>query len=146
MNLLDTNGISHILENNLALREEYYLAPDVSEEVELTQLVHGRRLPAVIHEISELNEFNGAVYLRHYNLMLNKYEGRSFYNMTGFGDVSILATIHAIVEDFDRQANEQLFHNSEQIVVYTGDRGLTTKINAEFLGRDIVVSPVNVIS
>ena len=34
-----------------------------------------------------------AQYLEHYKDMLNKYGGRSFYNMTGFGDISVLALL-----------------------------------------------------
>lgn len=146
MNIVDTNGISHIFTNNLTLQEDYYLVPDVVEEVEMTQLVHGRRIPHRVLEIMQTHYFDEAIYLDHYNKTLNKYGGRSFYNMTGFGDVSIIATLHMLMDVFDGQRQGQLFDLSEQIVVYTNDTRLTANINTEFAGKDVVVLPVTDIS
>lgn len=146
MNILDTNGISHIFTNNITPQEDYYLVPDVVEEVELTQMVHGRRTPDNIFPITKVDAFEQAVYLNHYKNTLNKYGGRSFYNMTGFGDVSVIATIYTIIDSFEKRKMEQLFDNSEQIVVYTGDVRLTANIQADFVGKDVVVRPVADIS
>lgn len=142
MKIIDTNGVSYIFENNVVLDNDYYLVPDVVEEVELTQLVHGQRIPSRLLEIEQSALFDEALYLNYYNKTLNKYGGRSFYNMTGFGDVSIIATLHMFMDVFDQQKRSQLFDLSEQIVIYTGDSGLTSKITTEFNGRDIVVKPV----
>lgn len=142
MNIIDTNGVSYALGNSVTLHNDYYLVPDVAEEVEMTQLVHGRRIPQRVLEIDQLALFDEAIYLDHYNKTLNKYGGRSFYNMTGFGDVSIIATLHMFMDVFDQQKSSQLFDPSEQIVVYTGDTRLTAKITTEFNGKDIVVKPI----
>lgn len=142
MNIVDTNGVDRILGNNIILQNDYLLAPDVSEEVEMTQLVHGRRIPRRVLEATQHPLFNEAIYLNHYNRILNKYGGRSFYNMTGFGDVSILATLHMFMDVFQAQAAVQLFDPTEQILVYTNDTGLTAKIAAEFAGRDIHVRAI----
>ena len=146
MNILDTNGVSHILTSSLVLQDDYFLAPDVVEEVEMTQLVHGRRIPGKVLQINSIDLFDEAIYLEYYKATLNKYGGRSFYNMTGFGDVSIIATLHMLMDVFERQKQMQLFDNSERVVVYTGDSKLTTKIQSEFAGKDVVVSPVTDIS
>ncbi|PIQ80050.1 MAG: hypothetical protein COV79_02485 [Parcubacteria group bacterium CG11_big_fil_rev_8_21_14_0_20_41_14] len=146
MNIIDTNGIQHIFANNLTPQEDYYLVPDVEEEVEMTQLIHGRRLPATIFEIGQSGDFNEAVYLRHYKNILNKYGGRSFYNMTGFGDVSILAALLMLMEVFENRVQTQLFQNSERVTVYTSDARLTTRIGQELAGKDVEVRPVTGIS
>lgn len=146
MNIVDTNGIQHIFVSNLTPREEYYLVPDVEEEVEMTQLIHGRRLPANIFEIGQTGDFNQAIYLKHYKNILNKYGGRSFYNMTGFGDVSILAALLMLIEIFENRVQTQLFNVSERITVYTSDARLTTRIGQELAGKDVEVRPVTDIS
>jgi hypothetical protein len=142
MNIVDTNGISHIFTNNISLQEDYFLVPDVAEEVEMTELVHGKRIPDRVLEITQGDKFDQAIYLDHYNKTLNKYGGRSFYNMTGFGDVSIIATVHMLMDIFANQKQQQLFNTSERVVVYTGDTRLTANINTEFDGKDVVVLPV----
>lgn len=146
MNIIDTNGIQYMFSNNLTPSEDYYLAPDVEEEVEMTQLIHGRRLPANVFEVTQSGDFDEAIYLKHYKNILNKYGGRSFYNMTGFGDVSILATLHMLIEVFENQRQTQLFQTPDQVVVYTNDVRLTRKINREFTGQNVVVRSTNNIS
>jgi hypothetical protein len=135
MNLIDTNGITRILRNRLRLTEDYYLAPDVVDESELAQLVHGGQIPRRVQHLAELDTFDMVVYLDQYKRILNAYGGRSFYNMTGFGDVSILAGIHAVTAHSGRQG--RLF-NSGPIVVFTDDGPLTNKINQEFANNGTV--------
>lgn len=146
MNIIDTNGVSHIFTNNLALRQGYYLVPDVTEEVEMTELVHGRRIPNHVRELIETDEFDEVLYLFHYKDVLNSYAGRSFYNMTGLGDVSILAALYMLRDVFARQQQEQLFAVSDSVTVYTDDVDLTTEINRVFSGNNITVLPVSAIS
>lgn len=139
MNLIDTSVLSEALLQGLALREEYFLAPDVVEEVEMARLVLGRRLPSGVREASLHSLFDQSIYLRHYKDVLNEYKGRSFYNMTGFGDVSILATVRMFLSVFDAQNEGQLFDVSEQILVFTTDPGLARRVAAAFSGRSVQV-------
>lgn len=71
--------------------------------------------------------------------ILNQYGGRSFYNMTGFGDVSILAALHALVGAAQLQG--QLF-GTEALFVYTDDGPLTRRIRQEFPGGNVTVRSV----
>lgn len=142
MKLIDTNGVNHILANNIALNETYFLVPDVKDESEVTELIHNRRLPPELVEVTSTPIFNEAVYLDHYNTALNTHNIRSFFNMTGFGDISIMATIQMILESFVTQRPEQLFDVSEVIEVYTNDGPLTTKITNAFGGRSVVVRTI----
>lgn len=145
MNILDTNGVDYILRKGITLQNEYFLAPDVIEEVEMTQLVQGLTLPSKILEITNNHFFDEAVYLNHYKETLNKYEGRSFYNMTGFGDVSIIATTHMLFDIFQMKKETQLFDPTEKIIVYTNDTKLTTKIKKEFSSKNIDIREVGTI-
>ena len=142
MNIIDTNGVSYIFDKKLSLKEEYYLVPDVTDEVEVTQLVHNRRLPVGILNIENTDEFDELIYIKYYNQILNSYKKRSFYNMTGFGDVSIITTLHMLMDVFTRQKAEQLFETSESVVVFTDDENLTAEINKIFADKNVSVKPV----
>jgi hypothetical protein len=146
MNLIDTNGVHYVFTKNFALQNNYYLAPDVEEEVEMTQIIHGKGLPARISKIIKSGNFDEAIYLKHYSDILNKYGGRSFYNMTGFGDVSILAATLMLIEVSVKQKLTQLFPNFEQVTIYTDDNGLIKKIKKELAGKNILLRPSTDIS
>lgn len=143
MNIIDTNGVSYIFDKGLTLKEEYYLAPDVVDEVEVTQLVHNRKLPSGILDIENTDEYDELIYIGHYKQVINSYKKRSFYNMTGFGDVSIISTLHMLMDVFARQKTEQLFETSDSIIVFTDDENLTTEINKIFAGKSVTVKPVS---
>jgi hypothetical protein len=141
MNLIDTNGITHVLKNRLNLKEDYYLAPDVVDEVELAQLVHGGRVPRTVRNLADHDTFDKVVYLDQYQRILNTQGGKSFYNMTGFGDVSIIAGIHAIAATTSGRQG-RLFSGTEPIIVYTDDGPLGRRINQEFTGKDVKTLPI----
>ncbi len=142
MNLIDTVGINHIFEKSLKMSEVYYLAPDISEEVEMTEMIHSKRIPDEVRYAAEVDEFDESVYLHHYKIALNSYKKRSFYNMKGFGDVSIIATVKTILDGYKKQDTEQLFSTKEPVIVYTGDTNLTEVLNAEFDSSDVQVKGI----
>lgn len=124
MNLIDTNAVNYVLETSFQCKDIYYLAPEVQEEVEETLNRSSKQLPTTIIDVESYSCFNGWLYLDFYKKMLNKHDGRSFFNMTGFGDISILATIHTVLE-FQQLPLFPLY-------VFTDDHGLTKRIAAEF--------------
>ena len=140
MNLIDTNGVTHILKTKPSLRENYFLAPDVAEESEVALMVHGGQIPRKVHMLTAHHFFSHVPYLNHYNRILNQYGGRSFYNMTGFGDVSILAALHALVGAAQLQG--QLF-GTEPLFVFTDDGPLTRRIAREFPTGNVTVRPIS---
>jgi hypothetical protein len=146
MNLIDTVGVNHIFTDAIKLADNYYLAPDISDEVEMTEMIHNKHVPEEIKSVAELDEFNESVYIHQYRLALNSYRKRSFYNMKGFGDVSIIATIHTLIDGYKKQKTEQLFSTSEQIVIYTNDANLTKVIISEFAKNDVSVKPASAIT
>ena len=109
----------------------------------MTEMIHNKRVPEEIRSVVELDEFNESIYIHQYKLALNSYKKRSFYNMKGFGDVSIIATIYTLLDGYKKQITEQLFSTAESIVVYTNDVNLTKVITAEFAKNDVQVKPVS---
>ena len=146
MNLIDTVGVNHIFTDAIKLADNYYLAPDISDEVEMTEMIHNKHVPEEIKSVAELDEFNESIYIHQYRLALNSYRKRSFYNMKGFGDVSIIATIHTLIDGYKKQKTEQLFSTSEQIVIYTNNANLTKVIISEFAKNDVSVKPASAIT
>ncbi len=142
MKLIDTNGVVLILDNKVKVSDTYYLAPDIKEESEMSELIYGRSLPAELVEISDVEDFDQRLYLNHYNRMLNKHNDRSFFNMTGFGDISLLAVIHALIESFESRDQGRLFASDDLIEVFTKDGPLVKKIEAEFNDKNVVVKPI----
>ncbi len=142
MKLLDTNGVNYVLSNKAALSDRYYLVPDVKDESEVAELIHARRVPEQIFDITGTPFFNEGVYLNHYNTALNAHNIRSFFNMTGFGDISIIAAIHMLLDVFAEKNDERLFDISEAIEVYTSDGPLRTKIATEFTGKNVILKSI----
>lgn len=138
MNLIDTNCVEYIFQQSLECSEDYFMSPDIIEEVELTRAGSNKVLPRKVHSIFDNYLFNESIYIDFYRKMLNKHNGRSFFNMTGFGDISILATIHTIIEVLSEKKQHNLFSETEKsIVIFTEDIKLQKKITNEFLGKSL---------
>ena len=139
MNLIDTNAVGYIFHQGIQIQDVYHMAPEVAEEVEMTELVHGKSTPEKIRKIDGTQFFKEGYYIDFFSSMLNKHSGKSFFNMTGFGDISILATIHTTIKVFDLEKSERLFDPTETIFVFTSDNGLIKRISREFEGADVEV-------
>ncbi len=125
MKILDTNGLDHMVKNGITARGLLHITPDVREEYETW---HEKRLPQNVLDVFEEDWFDPAAYLQGYQLMLNKYGGKSFYNMTGFGDISILALLRSS-QIASRSVLPGLF---QEIEIVTSDGPLSNKIRSEF--------------
>ena len=132
MKIIDTNTVNYIFNNSIKIEGVYYLAPDVKEESELVEQIFGRKLPDGIKDISNETVFDECAYVRNYNEMLNKYAGRSFYNMTGFGDISTLALLKTLKETFQNRPRRLFRYMEESLVLITNDNPLKNKIDKEF--------------
>lgn len=137
--LIDTNALSYLLENRLILTQKYYLAPEVESEAQITQNIFNEQLTSNYLSINTYEYFNEARYFHHFKEMLNKHNGFSFFNMTGMGDISILASLHTVLEVYDSEARESLFPPERKIYVYTEDLGLRKKIPREFKEEAIIL-------
>lgn len=132
MTIIDNNAISHVLKKGLQLTEAYYITPDVRDEAEVGEIIFNRRLPGKIQDISKLPGFRESTYIKHYREMLNKYKGRSFYNMTGLGDISILAALKTAKEMIQGKPQKLFIEAEDEMVTITEDGPLIKKIDKEF--------------
>ncbi len=82
-----------------------------------------------IHLISEVPEFSIFDFYINYKDMLNKHSGYSFSNLTGLGDISLLAAIKTLVA---KQSKLAFSESDDGIEVYTDDTGLIKRIRSEF--------------
>src|SRR3989344_5554162 len=131
MKILDTNAVNHILKRRLNLDDDYCVTDDIKEEAEIAESVIGTKLSSKVELASSSALFDRTLYLAHYKNMLNKHSGRSFYNMTGFGDISILALLKTVEETTKDQSQGRLFGTYEVLEVFTEDQSLIKKITLE---------------
>ncbi len=123
MKILDTNGLDHMVKGKIGTTTVLFITPDIQDEFETW---HEQKIPKNVLNIFETEGFDQAAYLQSYKDMLNKYGGRSFYNMGGFGDISILALLKV------QEAAHPSHLLPENIEVVSGDTGLGKRIRREF--------------
>lgn len=125
MKILDNTALSFAVQEKVKLRDQYYVTPDVRDE----QLAWGRdALPDKVSLFTDRSELDEGIYLQYYQAVLNKYKAVSFYNMRGFGDISIIALLHTI----KRSGEGQLPGLGEVVTVVTSDRTLRQHIATDF--------------
>lgn len=125
MKIIDTNGLNYMLKHKISSGDLLSITPDIRDEFEVE---HEGRLPQNVADVTQSDSFDGADFLRHYKAMLNKYKGRSFYNMTGMGDISILALLST-----EKEANKNCLPSMvPETTVITSDDKLAKKIKKEF--------------
>lgn len=125
MKILDTNGLDYMVKSAMTAKGLLHITPDIREEYETW---HETPLPHNVVDVFDEKWFDPAAYLQSYQLMLNKHGGRSFYNMSGFGDISILALLRT------RQlaSGGILPGMLEEVEIITTDGPLTNKIRSAF--------------
>jgi hypothetical protein len=147
MKILDSSTINYILENNVNLKGVYYITPDIENEISAARIVLDKQILSNIKNILAVGDdfLSESVYLRNYFYILNKYGGRSFYNMTGFGDVSILAAVKSLIDQEEKNTQKKLplFNISSQIFVYLEDEDFKKKAKKEFGKRVVLQSYKN---
>lgn len=141
MNLIDTNGINHVLDNQVLLTETYYMTHDVENEAELTQSIKGKPLSDRIVSIRNHPEFKEHLYLKWYRKTLNTYRKVSFFNMTGLGDVSIIAAGHALAEQRALNLQADLFGQPDPVRVFSDDSGVMEAVARLFPNGEVVLAP-----
>lgn len=118
----------------------FYITDDIKKEMDLSPGDNDKLMSGLINIITgksdkEKQERKKIInYYANYKHFLNSYKAVSFYNMTGFGDVSILALVKSLLEK--NTACPTLFE--QPIHVYTKDRNLQNELRKEFKGIIIV--------
>lgn len=141
MNIIDSTALIEALKNNLQLTGEYVITSDLDREFEVSELAHQRKRNGIMIA-QHLYPYDEAYYLRIYDKMLNKYGGCSLVAMRNLGDISILALVEALIDNFGKpiQTNLGLFMPDDgKINVFTADRTLRNRLVAEF-GTERVIA------
>ena len=133
MKILDTTTINYIFKENIILEDIYFITPCIEDEIATVEIIWGKKVPSNIRNIFEENSFNQALYIKNYFEMLNKHGNKSFFNMSGFGDISIIALAKTLI-DIEKtaiQSSLPFIEYKEEIIIYTSDNGLKNKIKTE---------------
>lgn len=143
MKIIDSSTLIGCIEKDIFPSGIYYSTGDLSEEIDLVELIHDRKLKN-IRQATELSNYNEAYYLKQYSKMLNKYAGYSFVGMRGFGDIAILALVKSKLENFGKP-NQTAFYflGDNEVVVITDDNGLSKNIKKEFKDKVTVLTSNN---
>lgn len=128
MKIIDTNGLDFAVKSGVAIDTTLLITPDIQEEFEAG---HGGRLPKNVRNAYTNGFCDRSFYIQSYKAMLNTYGGRSFYNMGGFGDISILALLGA----FRLKSLGTLPGLEDEMLIITDDKGLRRRIKREFQAR-----------
>ncbi|QQR78907.1 MAG: hypothetical protein IPJ68_01375 [Candidatus Moraniibacteriota bacterium] len=137
MKVIDTNFIINAYREEVLLKNEYFAAPDVLEELKIDP---GIKIPSNVKDGRGGIFFSMPVYLGNYSYFLNKY-CPSFYNMTSFGDISTLAFIRTVLENIKRQAT--LPTMEENIILFADDEKLSKRVIKEFSSEVKIIKFAN---
>jgi len=141
MKLLDTSAINYVLKNDLHLEEDYFITSDIEEEKATAEISLGKVLSGNIKNILENVRFPKHLYIKNYFHALNKNKDikRSFFNMTGFGDVSLMALIQTLQTLSSGEAQQLPIPGiSQKIIVYVDDSSLIKAIE-KLNYRDVII-------
>lgn len=97
MKILDTNIIIKILNKDIIYKERIFVTSDLLEEYENAEFYNNAKINNERVNI-ELDKELGALFYNYYKRNLNELSGRSFFGMTGFGDISIISLVDALLE------------------------------------------------
>lgn len=139
MRIIDNNALNYVVDNRIKLSGTFCTTPDVQEEFEVK---YEGGLPKGVQNIWDDPQFDKVGYLKNYADMLNKYGDKSFYNMRGFGDISIIA----LLKTQKGTRKVQLPGLEDGFVVITTDVQLTKHIQREFCDTgDVFDSSIQVV-
>lgn len=143
MKILDSSALNYIFDNNLTFYENYYITPDIKDELFVLEFIKNKKAPTNIKNIFDETFVDELLYLKNYRLMLNKHRGRSFFNMGGFGDISIITLVKTLVDMEKKYQSERLpmIEFEEKIIVYLDDKGLRKRIKKEVGDVAILLLP-----
>lgn len=146
MNILDTTAINYILKSDVLLNATYFITPDIEDEALAAEIALNKKMSPVIKNIINENFFNEVEYIKNYFYVLNKYGGRSFFNMTGFGDISIISLAKTLVGTIKNSQQAPLPGLEDEVIIYLSDVSLRSKIIKEVGGQVKLFAPEDISS
>ena len=142
MMILDANGLINCIKSGKALpSSELLVTDDLREEYETALLINGH-LTLNMVDASSLPQYNEAFYYKEYTKYLNSFSSVNVASMRSLTDVSILALVSCMVNQFGKGQQIRLDlgdEREEKIIVLTDDKNLTRRLQADFSDRVEVI-------
>lgn len=137
MIVLDSNVIVHCIDSGIRIPKGELLVPDdLQDEYEVMKIRHGSHKVPAVTNISERSDYDDAYYLQRYAYYLNEYGEVYLARMSGLADVSILALVDCLVNDYGREGQQTSFDLGTEltdiVTVITDDMTLAGRLTAEF--------------
>lgn len=145
---MDSSAILYIVNNEIHVDGDYYITPDIEDEMSINEIATGRKISEYISlkSYEELASIDEASYLFNYQYILNKYGSQRFYTMRGFGDISLIALAKTITNKISTNKQPTLLKEYEpRVIIYSGDEGLIRKMQKE-LGSQVTIDSATFIS
>lgn len=133
IHVLDCNSLIHLEAVRRHVRVEHEcVVPDEIKEEFLTNLASEAWYRACVFSRHNLDEVD---YLAEYARLLNSYGDVSFFNLKGFGDVAILATLSLLTRQLPKTSTlSASIFPQETICLVSNDANLRNFASREFPG------------
>lgn len=147
MIVVDSSAVIHAINAGKQLpRSNLYAPDDLQDEYEVMAFRHGQhKLPRVL-PASEYPGYDEAYFVRCYAHYINQYSKVYLARMSGLADVSILALVDCLVNNFGnvQQLTLDLGESKPEVItVITDDDDLKKVLQAEFGDEVLVLSSDN---
>jgi hypothetical protein len=136
MIVADSNTVIDCLKNGRRLPGGLVVPDDLYIEYLIAEARHGEKIEGVMLA-SALKDYDEVYFIREYAKALNSFGQLSFAKARGFGDVSIIALVSCLLNNFGRRQAQLSLDLGEdlpadRVVVITDDEGLRRKLTADF--------------
>lgn len=145
MIILDANGLIYCLNHSKPFPGlEFIVSDELRDEFETALVVNGGR-KIKLRDISELPNYSEAYYLNEYAHYLNTFSGVDLSCMRGVTDVTILAMVSSILNQFGSDQQTQLDlgdANETTVTVITNDGDLKKRLTRDHEKLVRIIDPL----
>lgn len=135
MIVADSNTVIDCLKNGVPLPGGLVVPDDLYNEYLIAETRHGEKVQGIILA-STLKDYDEVYFIREYAKALNSFGQLSFAKARGFGDVSIIALVSCLLNNFGKQSQMSLNLGEavaiDKVVVITDDEGLRKRLVADY--------------
>jgi len=136
MIVVDSSAVIHTINAHKQLpRGNLYVPDDLQDEYEVMAFRHGKHKLPKVSPASECPGYDEVYFVQRYTYYLNRYGKVYLARMSGLADVSILALVDCLVNNFGTAQQLTLDlggSNTEVVTVITDDDDLKKALETEF--------------
>lgn len=135
MIIADSNTVINCINVGKDIPSDLLVSDDLYDEYLMIEIRHDEKI-ANVARASAMENYDEAYFIQKYAEALNTYRDFSFAKSRGFADISIIALVACIVEDFGRQTTQLSLNLEDQeeprLNVITGDGSLRKELETRF--------------